>query len=207
MTTLTHEQAAEVLATVERDGYAVVPGVIPPEEFGGSTSSCRASTTSTTSWSRTASCSAPAARSVGTSTATRAETKAVHDMVREHGLLEIIRLNDPTAVDRVRVTMNFNLPTQSQPALPLRRSLRREVPGHQRRAGGHHARERADGRDPGVPQRVPQVLAVRHRADVAAGRPDVHEQGRRAGPVLDDVASRDEEQVRSGPTDALVHVR
>src|SRR5829696_6894254 len=35
MSPLTPEQAAELLATVERDGYVIVPGVIPPEELGG----------------------------------------------------------------------------------------------------------------------------------------------------------------------------
>jgi hypothetical protein len=39
-----------------------------------------------------------------------AESKFVLDIMREKGLLEVIRLNDPKAVDRVRVTMNYNMP-------------------------------------------------------------------------------------------------
>jgi hypothetical protein len=111
MSPLTPEQAAELLATVERDGYVVVPGVIPPEELSRVDDLVARVHAG---YDRLVA-DGELFRAGGTISGhinchTGADSKFVHDIVRDQGLLEVIRLNDPEAVDQVRVTMNYNLP-------------------------------------------------------------------------------------------------
>ena len=111
MSPLTEAEAAELLATIEREGYVVIPGVIPPEQFD-----CLDEVVSQVAaeYQRVVT-AGELFRSGGTISGhlnchPGVESKRVYDILREQGVLEIVRLHDPAVIDQVRVTMNFNLP-------------------------------------------------------------------------------------------------
>lgn len=111
MTPLTEAQAADLLATVERDGYVVIPGVVAPEHFDALDAIVEQVNAE---YDRLVA-AGELFRSGGTISGhinchPGMDSKKVYDILLDQGVLEIVRLHDPAAVDRVRVTMNFNLP-------------------------------------------------------------------------------------------------
>ncbi len=111
MSPVQQQTAADLLAAVERDGFVVVPDVIPSDRFA-ELDELRAGIT--TAYDRLVE-SGELFHGGGTISGhlnciPGSTSKFVYDAIREKGLLDVVRAHDPDAVDWIRVTMNFNLP-------------------------------------------------------------------------------------------------
>lgn len=107
-TRLTDEDVSKALATLDRDGYTVIEGVVPSsplDDFARYLAD---------EYER-AQAEGRLFQGGGSVTGhldcyPGAASRFIYDAVAEHGILDIARKFSPDDVDRLRVTMNYNLP-------------------------------------------------------------------------------------------------
>lgn len=108
MAALTVDDVDDVVARIETDGYAVIRGVVPREPLAQVANALGAE------YERQRA-SGELFNGGGTLSGhlncfPGEHTRFVHDALRERGVLDLIEALSPDELERIRVTMNFNLP-------------------------------------------------------------------------------------------------
>lgn len=105
---MTESQVAEALAAIERDGFVVLPGVVDDERLGELAAALQ--TRYDELVQRGQMFTGGGTVSGHLNCYPGAGARFVYEALDRAGVLDIARTRDPDAFDRLRVTMNFNLP-------------------------------------------------------------------------------------------------